>query len=180
MTPRSETVVLIGPMGAGKTSIGRKAARALQVPFFDTDSAVVRAHGPIEKLFTDFGEAHFRRLERDAVVEGLERGGVISLGGGAVLDPETRSDLAARRVILLTVSPNVVAGRVRASNRPLLQGDDAMTRWTTILAERMPIYRSLADVTFDTSSGPVQHIVDAVVDWIRDDPSRPMDTEETR
>jgi shikimate kinase len=178
MTSHSETVVLIGPMGAGKTSIGRKAARALQVPFFDTDSAVVRAHGPIAEVFADHGEQHFRRLEREAVVEGLAQGGIVSLGGGAVLHPDTRADLAKSRVILLTVSPQVVAGRVKDSNRPLLRGEDAMTRWSAILEERMPVYRSLADATFDTSSGPVQHIVDAVVEWIRDDVRRPIHPEE--
>ena len=172
MTPPSDAVVLIGPMGAGKTSIGKKAARALGVPFFDTDIAIVRTHGPIEKLFTEHGEEHFRALEREAVVEGLSRGGIVSLGGGAVLHPDTRADLAAHRVILLTVAPNVVAGRVRDSARPLLQGEDAMARWSTILEERLPLYRSLADATFDTSSGPLQNIVDAIVAWVRDEPHR--------
>lgn len=180
MTSPSDAVVLIGPMGAGKTSIGKKAARALGVPFFDTDIAIVRAHGPIEKLFVEHGEARFRTLEREAVREGLARGGIVSLGGGAVLHPDTRADLAEHRVILLTVAPNVVAGRVRDSARPLLQGSDAMARWSAILEERMPVYRSLADATFDTSSGPLQHIVDAIVEWIRDERPRRTDSEEAR
>ena len=172
MTAPSDAVVLIGPMGAGKTSIGKKAARALGMPFFDTDIAIVRTHGPIEQLFTEHGEEHFRALEREAVVEGLSRGGIVSLGGGAVLHPDTRADLAVHRVILLTVAPNVVAGRVRDSARPLLQGEDAMARWSTILEERLPLYRELADATFDTSSGPLQNIVDAVVAWVRDESHR--------
>ncbi|WP_203579440.1 shikimate kinase [Microbacterium hibisci] len=167
MTSPSDAVVLIGPMGAGKTSIGRKAARALGVPFFDTDAAVVRDHGPIEQLFVEHGEARFRAAERAAVSEGLATGGIVSLGGGAVMNPETRADLAAHRVVLLTVSPRVVAGRVRDSNRPLLQGADAVERWTAIFEERRPVYEELADVTFDTSSGPVQDVVDALVAWIR-------------
>ncbi|GAA5197889.1 shikimate kinase [Microbacterium jejuense] len=159
--------MLIGPMGAGKTSIGKKVARALGVPFFDTDAAVVRDHGPIEQLFAERGEAHFRALERAAVQEGLEAGGVVSLGGGAVLHPETRAELEGHRVVLLTVAPRVVAGRVRDSSRPLLQGDDAIERWTAIFEERRPVYEKLADVTFDTSSGPIQDIVDALVAWVR-------------
>lgn len=168
MTSPSDAVVLIGPMGAGKTSIGKKAARALKVPFFDTDAAVVRDHGPIDRLFAERGEEHFRGVERAAVIEGLATGGIVSLGGGAVLHPETRSDLARHRVVLLTVSPRVVAGRVRDSARPLLQGDDgAIARWTAIFEERRPVYEELADIAFDTSNGPVQDVVDALVAWVR-------------
>jgi shikimate kinase len=167
MTAPARAIVLIGPMGAGKTSIGKKAARALGVPFFDTDAVVVRDHGPIDQLFAESGEAHFRALERAAVVEGLATGGIVSLGGGAVLHPETRADLAKRRVVLLTVSPRVVAGRVRDSSRPLLQGDDGIERWTAIFEERRPVYEELADVTFDTSTGPLQEVVDALVTWVR-------------
>lgn len=88
-------------MGAGKTSIGRRVARAIGLPFTDTDAAVVREHGPIPVLFAERGEAEFRRLERDAVAAALASGGVVSLGGGAVLDPQTREDLGAHRVAFL-------------------------------------------------------------------------------
>ena len=165
MTSRSDAVVLIGPMGAGKTSIGRRVAKTLGRPFFDTDVAVVREHGPIEALFREHGEARFRALERAAVSEGLHTGGIVSLGGGAVLHPETRADLAAHRVVLLTVEPAVVAGRVRESSRPLLQDEDPMARWTQIYADRRPLYDELADLTIDTSHGPLQLVVDAIVEW---------------
>jgi shikimate kinase len=168
MTARPEAIVLIGPMGAGKTSIGKKVARAMGMPFYDSDVAVVREHGPIEQLFADHGEAHFRALERQAVADGLARGGVVAVGGGAVMDPTTRATLAAHRVVLLTVSPKVVAGRVRESNRPLLKAGDAMARWAEIYDERRPVYEELADATFDTSSGPLQNIVDAIVTWVRE------------
>ena len=155
MTSPSSAVVLIGPMGAGKTSVGKRVARALDVPFFDTDAAVVRSHGPIDRLFEEHGEPYFRTLERAAVEEGLTA---------------TRSDLAQHRVVLLTVAPRVVALRVRGSSRPLLQGDeDAMTRWTRIYEERRPVYEELADATFDTSSGPLQNVVDRIVAWVRGD-----------
>jgi len=70
-------------MGAGKTSIGRKLARALGTTFFDTDIAVVREHGTIAEIFAAHGEARFRELEREAVVQGLRHGGIVALGGGA-------------------------------------------------------------------------------------------------
>lgn len=167
MTSRSDAVVLIGPMGAGKTSIGRRVAKALGRPFFDTDIAVVREHGPIEQLFTALGEAHFRALEREAVRTGLDSHGIVSLGGGAVLHPDTRHDLAAHRVVLLTVEPAVVAGRIRETTRPLLQDEDPLVRWAQIYEERRPIYEGLADLTIDTSSGPLQLVVDTIVEWTR-------------
>lgn len=169
MTSPSSAIVLIGPMGAGKTSIGKRVARALEVPFFDTDAAIVREHGPIEQLFATRGEQYFRVLERAAVAEGLTAGGVVSLGGGAVLDPETRAELEGHRVVLLTVAPRVVALRVRGSNRPLLHGDDALERWTAIYEERRPLYEQLADVRFDTSNGPLQQVVDRIVEWAAHD-----------
>jgi shikimate kinase len=161
-------LVLIGPMGAGKTSIGRRVAKALGVPFHDTDAAIARDHGPIERIFAEQGEAVFRALEREEVVRGLATGGVVSLGGGAVLDPDTKRELASHRVVLLTVDPRVVARRVRDSARPLLQGDDAAERWNEIYSARKAVYEQLADVTFDTSTGPLQHVVDAVAAWARE------------
>ncbi len=158
-------VVLIGPMGAGKTSVGRRVARALGATFSDTDKIVVRDHGPIRDLFLAHGEAHFRALERDAVREALGRGGVVALGGGAVLDPLTRDRLTAHRVVLLTVSPQVVASRIHGDDRPLLGGEDPAQRWLRIYEERRPIYEATADIAFDTSSGPLSRVVDDIVTW---------------
>jgi shikimate kinase len=162
-----DTIVLIGPMGAGKTSVGRRVAKQLRVPFTDTDAVLAREQGPIPDLFAQHGEDGFRRLERDAVRAALASGGVVSLGGGAVLHPETRADLARARVVLLTVAPEAVAGRIRGSSRPLLQGEDALARWRDIYAARRPVYEELADITFDTSRGPLQSVVDAVARWAR-------------
>lgn len=164
--PARGAVVLIGPMGAGKTSIGRRAARALGREFVDTDKILAREHGPIPDLFETLGEPGFRELERAAVAEALTSGGVVALGGGAVLDPATREDLRAHRVVLLTVSPHVVAGRIHGTDRPLLSDPDPVARWRRIYAARRDLYRDCADVTFDTSTGPLSAVVDAVVDWV--------------
>lgn len=163
-------IVLIGPMGAGKTSIGRRVARSLGVPFTDTDKVVVREHGPIPALFEAHGESRFREVERVAVIESLARGGVVALGGGAVLDPATRADLADHRVVLLTVAPHIVASRIGGGDRPLLAGEDPIARWTRIYAERRPVYESIADVAFDTSSGPLAGVVAQIVDWAHAQP----------
>lgn len=168
-------VVLIGPMGAGKTSIGRKLARALGTTFFDTDIAVVREHGTIAEIFAAHGEARFRELEREAVVQGLRHGGIVALGGGAILDPRTRADLVDHRVVLLSVDPRTVSGRIHDSSRPLLQGDEAMARWNALLADRRPLYDELADVRFDTSTGHIQTIVERIAAWVRDGEAAALD-----
>lgn len=162
-------IVFIGPMGAGKTSIGRRVARALHLPFVDTDRVIVRDNGPIPDIFAQLGEPRFRELEREAVAEALAGGSVVSLGGGAVLDPNTRTALAAHRVVYLTVSPETVASRIRDANRPLVAGDDPVGAWERIFAERRPLYEEVADVTFDTSSGPITRVATAVLDWLKAD-----------
>lgn len=161
----TRAIVLVGPMGAGKTSVGRRAARALGRPFVDTDKVVVRDHGPIPELFVAHGEAHFRALERDAVREALQTGGVVALGGGAVLDEDTRADLADHHVVLLTVQPHIVSSRIGGGARPLLAGEDPVARWTRIFQERRDLYESIADVVLDTSNGPLADVVARIVQW---------------
>ncbi|MEZ3160241.1 shikimate kinase [Microbacterium sp. BWT-B31] len=178
---KTGSIVLVGPMGAGKTSIGRRVAKALGMTFVDTDAAVVRDHGPIEAIFAEAGEARFRELEHEAVRAAIEGGGVVALGGGAVLDPRTRAALAEHRVVLLTLAAKNVPARIRGSNRPLLQGEDPVARWSEIFEQRRRLYDEVADVTFDTSEGPLQLIVDAIVAWAQGDPvaSAGADEEET-
>jgi shikimate kinase len=168
MTALDTAVVLIGPMGAGKTSVGKRVAKTLGVPFIDTDRTIVAEHGPIPELFESLGEPGFRALERDAVAAAVANPVVVSLGGGAVLDPSTRSLLEALRVILLTVSPEAVESRISGSDRPLLH-HDGLSAWKAIAAERAPIYAALADLTLDTSHRPLSHVVADIVEWIGTD-----------
>jgi shikimate kinase len=150
------TVALIGPMGAGKTSVGRKLAKHLGRRFVDTDAAIVAEHGPIPHLFSTVGEGAFRVIERDVVQRELRGGGVVALGGGAVLDESTRTVLAGCTVVLLTVSEEAVVARLAGGKRPLLT--DGIASWRRIAALREPIYRALADVTVDTSRLPMTRI----------------------
>ena len=163
------SVVLVGPMGAGKSSVGRRVAKVLGVPFTDSDTVIVRAHGPISAIFDTHGEAHFRAIERDVVHEALARPGVLALGGGAVLDPETQAELAEHRVALLTVDAAVVASRLRDDSRPLLRGS-GVSEWERIFTARKAIYERVATATFDTSRGPLQAAVDAIVAWTKETP----------
>jgi shikimate kinase len=167
MTAPERALVLVGPMGAGKSSVGRRVAKALGLGFFDTDVAIVRQYGPIPDLFRAHGEEHFRALERAAVRDGLATHGVVALGGGAVLDAGTRSDLALHDVVLLTVEPRVVASRLRNTTRPLLQSEDPIAEWTRISEQRAPLYAEVADAVFDTSHGPLSEVAADVVAWVR-------------
>lgn len=162
------TLVLVGPMAAGKTSVGRKVARLLAVPFVDTDKRIAADHGPIPDIFTTHGEAHFRALERDAVRAAVAEGGVISLGGGAVTDSATRALLHRHPVVFLTVSADAVAQRIRGSGRPLLAGeDDPVSRWRDIFDQRRGWYEEVADLTVDTSRRPMRALAEEIAAWRR-------------
>ncbi|WP_326998983.1 shikimate kinase [Curtobacterium sp. Leaf261] len=164
--PAGRPVVIIGPMGAGKSSVGKRVAKALGLPFTDTDRMIVRSHGPISGIFAARGETEFRALEAQAVADAMTIGGVISVGGGAVTHGATREALAGARIVLLTVSPEAVAERISGTKRPLLAtgGIDA---WTTIADERAATYAELAHVVVDTSRRPMSRVVEDVVAWVR-------------
>ncbi|HVX46705.1 MAG TPA: shikimate kinase, partial [Mycobacteriales bacterium] len=107
-------LVVIGPPGAGKSTVGKAVARQLDVIFRDTDADIeAAAHKPISEIFIDDGEEHFRALERAAVATALaEHDGVLALGGGAILDPQTRAALAEHEVVYLAVELSAAAQRV--------------------------------------------------------------------
>jgi len=156
-------------MGAGKTSIGKKLARRLGAGFADSDRVVVQRHGAIADIFEAEGESAFRAKEREVVSELLASDGVVSLGGGAVLDRSTRASLADLPVVMLSVSESAVESRLSGSHRPLLSRG-GMDAWRLIAAEREPLYRDLASVVVDTSHRPVSRVVDDIVTWL--DPER--------
>ncbi|WP_338145245.1 shikimate kinase [Cryobacterium fucosi] len=158
-------LVLIGPMASGKSKVGRRVARTLELPFIDTDTRIVADHGPIREIFEKNGEEHFRALERQAVADAIAEDAVVSLGGGAVLDPATRAALARCTVIYLSVSANAVKARIGGGKRPLLK--DGLADWKRIYAERRPLYEALANVRFDTSHRPLDVIARDVVKWVR-------------
>jgi shikimate kinase len=157
--------VLIGPMGAGKTRIGKRVARILGTGFVDTDKVIAAEHGPIPEIFASQGEPHFRALERAAVVEALAGDDVVALGGGAILDDETRADLTSQRVVLVTVTSEAVAPRIADARRPLLR--DGLTDWERIYAERRHLYEQLARFTVDTSHRPIDAVAKEVAAWSR-------------
>ncbi|WBU38665.1 shikimate kinase [Homoserinibacter sp. YIM 151385] len=168
MTRQAE-LVLIGPMGSGKTKLGRRLGRLLDLPFADSDKLVVAGHGPIADIFAEHGESRFRELEREAVTRALAGGGVVSLGGGAVLAPETRELLAEERVVLLTVTPEAVEPRLAGGKRPLV-AEGGIAAWIRIAEARRPLYESLADTVVDTSTRPYDQLATEIADWVRSAP----------
>ncbi|HET7430037.1 MAG TPA: shikimate kinase [Nocardioides sp.] len=157
-------VVLVGPMGAGKTTVGRLLAERWGVPFRDTDDDVEQTEGrPISEIFVDSGEEHFRALERSAVARAVsEHSGVLAVGGGAVMAEESRGVLRGRPVVFLRVGLTDAASRVGlGAARPLLLGNVRGTL-KALLDERTPVYESVATAVVDTDGLTPDEVADAV------------------
>ena len=162
MAPRA---IIIGAPGAGKTSVGRRVAERLGVEFRDSDAAIEKRAGkPVSDIFLSDGETEFRRLEREVIAESLkDADGVLSVGGGAVLDPDTREAFSHHTVVWLEVDLGNAPKRVGMNSaRPLLMGNVRGTM-TTMLNERTPLYEEVATVTVDTSGRPLKDVVNDVV-----------------
>lgn len=145
-------VVLIGPMGAGKTTVGELLAERWATTFRDTDRDVEASEGrSVSDLFVESGEEHFRALEHQAVLAALSgHEGVLALGGGAVLDPRNRAALAGHSVVFLKVGLADAVKRVGlGQGRPLLLGN-VRSRVKALLDERLPIYLEVAGLVVDT------------------------------
>ena len=168
MTGRGPLAILIGPPGAGKTTVGTELAARLGVSFTDTDTSIEATAGkPVSDIFIDDGELAFRELERTAVAAALgEQDGIVGLGGGAVLDPGTRERLAGRPVVYLSASFSELAKRVGLDRpRPLLSMNPR-AQLKTLLDQRLPIYAGLAWLTVDTDGRAPEDIAGQIADAI--------------
>ncbi|MFV0433543.1 MAG: shikimate kinase [Leucobacter sp.] len=160
-------VVFVGPMAAGKTSLGKRVARELGVPFVDTDAVFVRQHGPITEFFERHGETEFRRIEAEVIATELaEAGGrIVALGGGAVVTESTRILLARHPVVLLMTTQEAVLRTANLARRPLLRDDPEA--WGRILEERRPLYEEVADITYRTDRSTKEQLARRVALWAR-------------
>ncbi len=157
MPLKSEVIVLIGPMGVGKSTVGKKLAKALKVPFLDTDNVISNTHGKIADFFAAHGEDAFREVEYEALRGSLRFPGVVATGGGAVLLEKSRELLKSATVVYLATDGKHMASRLRNSSRPLIK--NGIDDWKRIYDSRKTIYEQTADVTIDTSGHPLAQTI---------------------
>jgi len=162
MSPR---LVFVGAPGSGKTTIGKQVAEKLGVEFIDVDNEIeMDEKTTISEIFVQKGEAYFRQLERAKISDLLNSfNGVLSLGGGSVLDETTRQALAIAPVVWLKVSSGDASSRVGLGlSRPVLMGNVRSTL-VKLLEERTPLYEEVADWEIDTSKKSIEEVVQEVL-----------------
>lgn len=165
------SLFLVGPMGAGKSTIGRQLSKRLGKEFHDSDHEIEARTGvDIPLIFELEGEAGFRKREQ-AIIEELTRlpDIVLATGGGAVLDPENRRNLSTRgKTVYLHTSVNQQLKRTRCDrNRPLLQTADPRAKLEELMASRDPLYREIADVIIETDGKRVRDVVRQIIQLLQ-------------
>ena len=160
-------LVLIGPMGAGKTTIGSEIAKKLQLTFADTDALIENDQGKsVSEIFVEDGEPHFRLVEESVVIDALlAEEGVLSLGGGSVMNVEVAKALKSSpaKKVFLDISLAAVSPRVGFDNaRPLLMVNPRQ-KWAELMNLRRPTYEALADMSIDVSDKSVSDIASEII-----------------
>lgn len=162
-------IVLIGFMGSGKTSVGKRLGKRLQLPFVDTDEMIEEKMGmTVSDIFEKFGETYFRQLETETIKEllGDSRRCVISVGGGLPVQPQNRQYLKEiGDVIFLTATADVLTERLRADDtRPKLKGGDLREKITSLMEQREAAYQEAATMVIDTSRQTFGKIIEKIVE----------------
>ena len=170
MVQETDNIILIGPMGAGKTTIGRQLAKKLSKEFYDSDHEIEKHTGAdVSLIFELEGEEGFRKRESQLLKELVSNKNIVlSTGGGAVLDPENRKLLSDNGIIIYLKSTAEKLYRRIADDkrRPLIQTDDRLNKIKKILEEREPLYQSLANEIIETQELSIKQITQKILDLI--------------
>jgi shikimate kinase len=168
---KPKKVFLVGPMGAGKTTIGRQLANTLGWTFIDSDHEITARTGVnIPIIFDVEGEEGFRRREKAIIEELTERDNIVlATGGGVVLDPENRQCLSRRGVVvyLHASAEHLFRRTARDRNRPLLQTENPRQKIKELLQQRDPLYREVADIVLETAEGNIRSVVRRLMDHLQ-------------
>lgn len=163
-----QNVFLIGPMGAGKSAVGRQLARLLHLDFADSDEEIEARTGvDIAFIFEKEGEEGFRKREAKVIDDLTQRDGIVlATGGGAIVEPQNRSHLGARGFVIYlhTTVDQQLARTRKGRERPLLDNDDPRAVLDTLMATREPMYREIADLTIETDSRKVRAVANEILD----------------
>ena len=165
---RPSNIFLIGPMGAGKSAVGRQLARLLHLDFMDSDNEIEARTGvDIPFIFEKEGEDGFRKRESKAIDDLTRKEGIVlATGGGAVVDPQNRNHLGARGYViyLYTTVDQQLARTRKGRDRPLLENDDPRQILANLMEQRDPLYREIADLVVATDGRKVKAVANEILD----------------
>lgn len=164
-------VVLCGMMGAGKTTVGIQLAKRIGKQFVDTDAVITQRYGDIASIFASYGEAHFRKIEREVVTKLSSKSNlIISTGGGVVLEEKNTLALKQQGKIffLRAKIPTLVNRLKKDTTRPLLQGENLEDKLSHLLSSRAPIYESSSDYTIDVDGKTPSQIAEEIISIINE------------
>lgn len=161
-------VVLVGMPGAGKSTIGRRIASALNLPIVDSDVLIEQGEGKAcGEVYAQLGEEAFRELEVGYVARALATGGVVSLGGGAVVSKQVRTLLQRHTVVWIDVTAEEGIRRTAEdASRPVLDGDDRQQRYRDLMEQREPLYREVSSFRVRTDERPPQRVVAEILGFV--------------
>ena len=166
----AQNIIFVGPMGAGKTTIGKQLARQLGRTFYDSDRVIEEHTGAnIPLIFEMEGEEGFRRREKSIIAELMSKQNIVlATGGGVVLDPENRDQITRQGFVIYLSAPleQLFNRTSKDKNRPLLQTDDPRKKLEEIISIRDPLYREVADIVIETDGSPARGVVKKLVDLI--------------
>ena len=168
----AQNIIFVGPMGAGKTTIGKQLARQLGRTFYDSDRAIEKQTGAnIPWIFEMEGEEGFRRREKTIIAELTNKQNIVlATGGGVILDPENRDQITRQGFVIYLSAPldQLFNRTAKDKNRPLLQTDNPRKKLEEILSIRDPLYREVADIVIETDGSPARGVVKKLMTLVTD------------